>query len=105
MTFPKPEVGLVVSFAYLWNHEEKKGQTEGVKNRPCVIITAVEEVENRVVVTVSPIMHSPPESANLGVEMPPPLSNTIRPCGLRSILYGIRYSRIANSADKLAFGK
>lgn len=26
MTFPKPEVGLVVSFAYLWNHEEKKGR-------------------------------------------------------------------------------
>jgi len=70
MAFPKPEVGLVISFAYLWNHEQQQGQTEGVKNRPCVIVTAVEKVEELVVVTVSPITHSAPESEGLGIEIP-----------------------------------
>lgn len=70
MAFPKPEVGLVISFAYLWNHEQQQGQTEGVKNRPCVIVTAVEKVEEQVVVTVSPITHSTPESEGLGIEIP-----------------------------------
>ncbi|SFQ05172.1 hypothetical protein SAMN03159339_5333 [Variovorax sp. 770b2] len=70
MAFPKPEVGLVISFAYLWSHEQQQGQTEGVRNRPCVIVTAVEEVEKQVVVTVSPITHSPPEGGDLGIEIP-----------------------------------
>ncbi|CAN7671168.1 type II toxin-antitoxin system PemK/MazF family toxin [Variovorax paradoxus] len=70
MAFPVPEVGLV-SFAYLWSHEQQSGSTEGAKNRPCVIVTAVEEVEGQTVVTVSPITHSQPEDASLGIEIPP----------------------------------
>jgi len=70
MAFPVPEVGLVVSFAYLWSHEQQSGSTEGAKNRPCVIVTAVEEVEGQAVVTVSPITHSQPEDASSGIEIP-----------------------------------
>ena len=71
MAFPAPEVGLVVSFAYLWSREQQRGKTEGAKNRPCVIVTAVEEVDGRTVVTVSPISHSQPEDASSGIEIPP----------------------------------
>lgn len=71
MAFPVPEVGLVVSFAYLRSYEQQRGSTEGTKNRPCVIVTAVEEVEGQTVVTVSPITHSQPEDASSGVEIPP----------------------------------
>lgn len=70
MAFPVPEVGLVVSFAYLWSYEQQSGSTEGAKNRPCVIVTAVEEVEGQAVVTVSPITHSQPEDASSGIEIP-----------------------------------
>ncbi|MBT2326375.1 type II toxin-antitoxin system PemK/MazF family toxin [Variovorax paradoxus] len=71
MAFPAPEVGLVVSFAYLWSHEQRRGSTEGARNRPCVIVTAVEEVDGQTVVTVSPITHSQPEDASFGIEIPP----------------------------------
>jgi hypothetical protein len=71
MAFQAPEVGLVVSFAYLWSREQQRGKTEGAKNRPCVIVTAVEEVDGRTVVTVSPISHSQPEDASSGIEIPP----------------------------------
>ena len=70
MAFPAPEVGLVVSFACLWRHEQQSGNTEGSKNRPCVIVTAIEEVEGQTVVTVSPITHSQPEDASSGIEIP-----------------------------------
>lgn len=75
MAFPAPEVGLVVSFAYLWRHEQQGGSTEGAKNRPCVIVTAVEEVDGQTIVTVSPITHSPPEDASSGIEIPPRVKN------------------------------
>ena len=71
MAFQAPEVGLVVSFAYLWSREQQRGKTEGAKNRPCVIVTAVEEVDGQTVVTVSPISHSQPEDASSGIEIPP----------------------------------
>ncbi|MEJ8853865.1 growth inhibitor PemK [Variovorax robiniae] len=70
MGFPAPEVGLVVSFAYLWHHEQQRGNTEGTKNRPCVIVTAVESVDGQTVVTVSPITHAQPQDVNSAIEIP-----------------------------------
>jgi len=29
--FPEPEVGLVISYSYLWKEEEERGQVEGPK--------------------------------------------------------------------------
>src|SRR5689334_4007413 len=40
--FPEPEVGLVISYAYLWFEEAERGQVEGRKDRPCAIIVAVD---------------------------------------------------------------
>ncbi|MEJ8849870.1 growth inhibitor PemK [Variovorax rhizosphaerae] len=70
MAFPSPEVGLVVSFAYLWHREQQRGNTEGAKNRPCVIVTAIESVDGEIVVTVSPITHAQPENPASGIEIP-----------------------------------
>lgn len=84
MAFPVPEVGLVVSFAYLWSHEQQSGSTEGAKNRPCVIVTAVEEDEGQAVVTVSPITHSQPEDASSGIEIPPRVKSHLGLHGERS---------------------
>lgn len=60
-TIPTPEAGLVIAYAYLWRHEHHAGQDEGRKDRPSVIILAVERPEDSAtVVTVLPITHSPP---------------------------------------------
>jgi len=47
-----------------------RGQEEGRKDRPCVIILAVEETDGRKVVTVAPITHSSPAHAESALEIP-----------------------------------
>jgi len=46
MPIPNPEPGLVVSYAYLWHREKRAGQDEGRKDRPSVIVLAVERESN-----------------------------------------------------------
>jgi hypothetical protein len=74
MPIPNPEPGLVISYAYLWHHEHQAGREEGQKDRPSVIILAVErEADGAVIVTVLPITHSPPTDPALAVEIPLPV--------------------------------
>lgn len=70
MTLPKPERGLVISYAYLWHSEYEKGREEGVKDRPCVIIVAIEDNNGTPMVTVAPITHSMPATPEAAVEIP-----------------------------------
>jgi hypothetical protein len=68
---PTPEAGLVIGYAYLWHHEHKAGLEEGRKDRPGVIILAVErEMTGATVVIVLPITHTPPAAAGDAVEIP-----------------------------------
>ena len=72
MPIPSPEPGLVISYAYLWRHEHEHGQDEGRKNRPSVIVLAVEHGANDATeVTVLPITHAPPADEAGVVEIPP----------------------------------
>jgi hypothetical protein len=65
-----PECGLVISYAYLWKREYEQGLEEGRKDRPCVIILAVEEaVGGGLLVTVAPITHSMPADPASAVEI------------------------------------
>lgn len=48
MPLPRPEPGLVLSYAYLWRHEHNRGREEGTKARPCAVVT------------VAPITHRAP---------------------------------------------
>lgn len=70
MPLPSPEPGLVISCAYLWRHEHNAGHEEGRKDRPCVMILAIEKSDGETVVTVAPITHSPPENLTEAVEIP-----------------------------------
>jgi hypothetical protein len=45
MAFPEPEVGLVVSYSYLWSDEAAAGHVEGRKARPSAIVMAVRHDE------------------------------------------------------------
>lgn len=72
---PEPEVGLVISYSYLWKDEGDRGQTEGRKDRPCAIILAVDHPNPQAVgrkqVAVAPITHTPPHDRAIAVEIPP----------------------------------
>ncbi len=71
MPLPIPERGLVISYAYLWRSEHERGREEGVKNRPCVIILAVENGDDGLMVTVVPVTHFAPSVPETAVEIPP----------------------------------
>ena len=85
MPIPNPEPGLVISYAYLWHHEHQAGREEGQKDRPSVIVLAIErEADGAIVVTVLPITHRAPADPASAVEMPLPVkrhlgSTTTRP--------------------------
>jgi len=71
MPIPTPEPGLVISYAYVWDHEARGGQEEGRKDRPCVIALAVERRQDgETLVTVLPVTHRPPENPAAAVEIP-----------------------------------
>ena len=68
---PAPEAGLVIAYSYLWRREHAVGQDEGRKDRPGVIVLAVERHGDRVpVVTVLPITHAAPTDPRTAVEIP-----------------------------------
>jgi hypothetical protein len=68
---PTPEPGLVISYAYLWHHERKAGRVEGRKDRPSVIVLAVERPANdTTVVVVLPITHTQPADPAAAIEIP-----------------------------------
>jgi len=61
MAIPTPEPGLVISYAYLWDHEAQSGQEEVRKDRPCVIALAVQrQQDDETWVTVLPVTHTSP---------------------------------------------
>ena len=74
MPLPSPEPGLVISYAYLWHRQQEAGQEEASKDRPSVIVLAVErEADGATIVTVLPITHSAPGDTASAVEMPTPV--------------------------------
>lgn len=71
MPFPTPVPGLVVRYSYLWRAEARRGQEEGVKDRPCAVILVTEDTdEDGPVVTVLPVTHSPPSNPETAIEIP-----------------------------------
>ena len=71
MAYPDPELGLVISYSYLWHHEHNAGREEGIKDRPCVVVLAVRRPTPDVVtVRVAPITHSPPVDLRVAFALP-----------------------------------
>ena len=46
MAIPEPEQGLVINYTYLWHHEHAAGHEEGRKDRPSVIVLAVDRASD-----------------------------------------------------------
>lgn len=70
MTWPAPEPGLVVRYSYLWYEEARQGRGEGVKDRPCAVVLAVDDGAENPRVVVLPITHSPPSDPSVAMEIP-----------------------------------
>lgn len=70
MALPIPEPGLVISYAYLWQPEYAVGREEGVKDRPCVIVIIVQDIDGKPYVSVAPVTHSEPARPEDAVEIP-----------------------------------
>lgn len=73
MKLPPPVVGAVIKYSYLWAREDAKGMIEGLKDRPAVIVAAVEEDASGKTVYVLPVTHTPPDNALCAHEIPPQL--------------------------------
>ena len=66
-----PFPGMIVRYSFLWSSEARAGKTEGRKDRPCVVVTAVQRVaDGRFRVRVLPITHRQSEAAR-SVAVPP----------------------------------
>jgi PemK-like, MazF-like toxin of type II toxin-antitoxin system len=54
----------------LWHDEYKRGQEEGLKDRPCAIVLTADVSDGRCSVIVLPITHTPPSQAITAIEIP-----------------------------------
>lgn len=114
MPLPKPEPGLVISYAYLWADRAGRGHEEAEKSRPCVIILSAQDAGGATRVMVLPITHSPPRPDNAGIEIPPSTRRRLgldaEPCWImitelnRFVWPGPDLRPIPGSADTFSYG-
>ena len=68
---PDPEPGLVINYGYLWLREAAQGRDEGTKDRPAVIVVAVEGADDETkTVWAAPITRSSPKNRETAIEIP-----------------------------------
>jgi uncharacterized protein YifN (PemK superfamily) len=113
MPVPEPQLGLVVSYAYLWHHEHRAGREEGVKDRPCVIVMAVGRPEGQLV-RVIPITNRLSDDGTTAVEMPAAVKRHLGLDAERSwividelsefIWPGYDLRPVVGSSDRFAYG-
>ena len=70
MSWPDPRPGLVIRYSYLWQREHIAGREEGVKDRPCAIVVAIDGDDGDKTVYVLPITHARPSDPVDAVELP-----------------------------------
>ena len=77
-SWPEPEPGLVIRYAYLWRREQEAGREDGAKDRPCAIVLALASQEDsRPRVVVLAITHTLPQPPTEGVELPVPVKRRL----------------------------
>jgi len=65
-----PEIGLVIRHLYLWRDEKARGQEEGRKARPCLIVHTRQNEFKETEVYICPITHTPPNKGTPAIEIP-----------------------------------
>lgn len=64
------EPGEVRLYPYLWVREQGRGETEGRKDRRCVLVSVIRTAEGARLVFVLPITSLPPRGDEAGVPVP-----------------------------------
>lgn len=62
-----PQAGMVLHYSFLWKHEAERGQDEGAKDRPVVVLVLLAQGEE---VVVAPITTLPPDEGAPAIEVP-----------------------------------
>lgn len=62
-----PQAGMVLHYSFLWKHEAERGQDEGAKDRPVIVLVLLADGEE---VIVAPITTRPPEQGAPAIELP-----------------------------------
>jgi hypothetical protein len=78
VSWPVPQPGLVIRYAYLWRREARAGQEEGTKERPCAVVLAHKDEAGETRVYVLPVTHSPPDKDSEAVAMPASVKQRLR---------------------------
>lgn len=65
-----PQIGEVICHAYLWRNQADRGQTEGSKERPCVVVHRSTEADGATRIYVVPITHTVPFDSEHAIECP-----------------------------------
>lgn len=71
MDIEEPKVGQVIRYSFLWHKNYLAGQEEGNKDRPAVIVVALEMQNGKHRVAVLPITHSATIDPTAALEIPP----------------------------------
>jgi mRNA-degrading endonuclease toxin of MazEF toxin-antitoxin module len=81
---PEPFPGLVIHYSYLWHDQHRRGLEEGVKERPCVIVSVTADEGGSLIVHLAPVTHQPSRVPSQAVELPPPVKKHLGLDNLRS---------------------
>ena len=83
-SIPEPQPGWVIRYSYLWRNEARRGQSEGVKDRPCVVIITRRLEAGQIRVFVLPVTHTAPSKASEALEIPEATKGRLRLDAARS---------------------
>jgi mRNA-degrading endonuclease toxin of MazEF toxin-antitoxin module len=115
MALPRPQPGLVLCYSYLWHREHRAGRQEGVKDRPCVVVLAVERPrDGAVTVHVAPVTHRAPDDPAVALELPAAVKRHLGLDAQRSwvvldelnafIWPGFDLRRVSSQGDRVDYG-
>jgi hypothetical protein len=77
MELPEPRPGMVIRYSFLWRRDADHGREDSGKGRPCAIVMTVAREGGRIIATVVPITHRPPDSSAEAVELPPDVKSRL----------------------------
>ena len=84
MAVEPPKPGDVVPYWYLWHHEANRGQEEGVKPRPCLVVRRLTNEQHQTKLFIVPITTRPPSEQTPAIEVPAQTQNRLGLEGKRS---------------------
>jgi hypothetical protein len=75
---PKAEPGMVLSYSYLWSREHAKGETEGRKDRPSVVVLVVSRTPGDLAYVLPTSTSDLEESNPWAIEIPRSIKNRLK---------------------------